>query len=212
MHANFQELLSLRDGESVSSDLERHVSDCIQCGRELSRLQRLRHELLQLPQFEPGRHTWNSIREQLKSQTKHTTSNARIYLAAAGLATAMLALSVLWAVSHVSTVSRSTSADTDLIEPLVTRSQQLEAILEQLPQRPSVRRAATAATIDELQSRIQWLDLQLSNLSKDAPDSEQTQRLWNTRVQLLDSLVHVRYAEAARDGYQPMSSLESGVI
>jgi hypothetical protein len=49
--------------------------------------------------------------------------------------------------------------------------------------------------IDTIEDRIQWLDFQLS----DAPDSglseEQTQRLWRERVELMDSLVKVRYAE-----------------
>jgi hypothetical protein len=49
--------------------------------------------------------------------------------------------------------------------------------------------------IDTIEERIQWLDFQLS----DAPDSglneRQTQRLWSERVELMDSLVKVRYAE-----------------
>jgi hypothetical protein len=81
------------------------------------------------------------------------------------------------------------------VPELVARSQQLEDLLQRLPERPSIERVSTAAMIDTIEDRIQWLDFQLS----DAPDSglneEQTRRLWRERVELMDSLVKVRYAE-----------------
>jgi hypothetical protein len=100
----------------------------------------------------------------------------------------------------------------DMIGSLVTRSQQLENILQRLPRRPTVERAATSATIDELQARIQVLDLQLSTVVKSDPDRDRAQRLWNTRVTLLNSLVSVRYAEAVSDGYRSVNPPDSGVI
>jgi hypothetical protein len=99
-----------------------------------------------------------------------------------------------------------------MIGSLVTRSQQLENILQRLPRRPTVERAATSATIDELQARIQVLDLQLSTVVKSDPDRDRAQRLWNTRVTLLNSLVSVRYAEAVSDGYRSVNPPDSGVI
>jgi hypothetical protein len=81
------------------------------------------------------------------------------------------------------------------VPELVAQSQHLEDLLQRLPERPRVERVSTAAMIDTIEDRIQWLDFQLS----DAPDSglneEQTQRLWRERVELMDSLVKVRYAE-----------------
>jgi hypothetical protein len=99
-----------------------------------------------------------------------------------------------------------------MIGSLVTRSQRLEGILQSLPRRPTVERAATSATIDELQARIQLLDLQLSTVATSDPDRDRTQRLWNTRVQLLSSLVSVRCAEAARDGDASVNPFLIGVI
>jgi hypothetical protein len=67
-----------------------------------------------------------------------------------------------------------------------------------------VERAGTSAAIDELQTRIQALDLELFALQQNALqqndiDPDQAQRLWSERVQLLTSLVGVRYAEASRN-------------
>jgi RNA polymerase sigma factor (sigma-70 family) len=65
---------------------------------------------------------------------------------------------------------------------------------------------------DELQTRIQLLDLQLSTVATSDSDQDRAQRLWSTRVQLLSSLVSVRYAEAVRDGEASVNPLASAVI
>jgi hypothetical protein len=211
MHADFQELLSLRDGGPVAADTAQHVPHCPECSLELARLRRLRHHLHQLPQFEPPHDTWLNISEQLDRLPSERRRRRWIYRSgavAAGILVTLTAL--LWSVSsdhgRVDPASGKES-----IGQLVTRSQQLEAMLQSLPQRPAVQRAETSATIDELQTRIQMLDLQLSNVKSD-PDRAQARRLWSTRNQLLDSLVYVRFAEASRDGYSPVGSIDSGVI
>jgi DNA-directed RNA polymerase specialized sigma24 family protein len=100
-------------------------------------------------------------------------------------------------------------SDDATIQSLVSRSQRLEAVLNTLPPRPTVERAATSVAIDELQTRIQILDQQLSAA---ADDRHQTQRLWSARVQLMNSLIYVRYAEAARNGDRPDHSPAFGAI
>jgi len=221
MHANFQELLSVRDGEPVAADTLRHVAACPECGFELARLRRLALNLSRLASFEPPQRSWSNIRERLQPLRDDPRQSRRRYLAAAAAAGTVIALAVLLSSArnhHHSGVPAGSSVtaqtrpgpDVQSIGQLVTRCQQLEAILHNLPQRPIVQRAETSATIDELQTGIQMLDLQLSNVTKNDP--RQTRRLWSTRVELLDSLVYVRYAEAARDGYSPVNAIVSGAI
>jgi len=207
MHADFQELLSLRDGAPLATEVAQHVARCTQCTQELARLSRLAHDLNQLPQFEPPLHTWQDIQSTAGQLSGRGARTGWIFLstAAAG-ACAFIVLVMLWSAHG------PIAAGKDSIGQLVTRSQQLEAVLRSLPQRPAVERAATSATIDELQTRIQMLDLQLSSVMKNDSDREQAQRLWSTRVELLDSLVYVRYAEAARNGYQSVNTIDTGVI
>ena len=81
---------------------------------------------------------------------------------------------------------------------LVERSRQLEDVLQELPARPRIERVSTAATIDTIEQRIQWLDFQLSNAPDAALNDAFAQQLWSERVTLMDSLVKVRYAEAGR--------------
>lgn len=219
MHADFQELLSLRAGEPVAADVAQHVSKCPKCGLELGRLQRVAHDLRALPPFEPPERVWQNVQHHLAQNTPRHGRVGWVYLSAAAAAVVAIVASVLW----TSTIDRDgglrTSAivagsaqpvsDRDSIAPLVVRSQQLEAVLQRMPERPTVERPATSATIDEIQSTIAMLDTQLSNGAQ--LDHEQAKRLWNTRVELLDSLVYVRYAEVARDS-RPINTLDTGAI
>jgi hypothetical protein len=84
------------------------------------------------------------------------------------------------------------------IGALVEYSQELEALLAMLPQSGSIERAGTETTIDELQSRIQWLDFQLSVASEVGLSERQATELWQDRVGLLDALVKVKYADTSR--------------
>ena len=86
----------------------------------------------------------------------------------------------------------------DSIEELRDRSRVLEEVLATLPARPAVERAGTAVPIDTLQAQVQWLDHQLSvsGAAHAAPDMRE--RLWRERVEIMNTLVQLRYVEAQR--------------
>jgi len=70
-------------------------------------------------------------------------------------------------------------------------------VLAAMPERPAVERAETSVPIESLEAQVQWLDHQLSLVGVDtrAPDAE---RLWRDRVEVMNSLVRLRYVEAQR--------------
>ena len=86
----------------------------------------------------------------------------------------------------------------DKLAELRSRSQLLEAVLAEMPVRPAVERAATSVPIESLEARVQWLDHEISVADAQArvPDAEQ---LWRDRVEVMNSLVQLRYVEAQRD-------------
>jgi hypothetical protein len=174
---------------------------------ELARLNRLKHELRQLPSFEPPEHAWPLIRERLERLPNQRRGVPRVFAPAAVAAGLVVALTSLW-LMHLH--RGHAGPDDGTIQSLVSRSQRLEAVLNTLPPRPTVERAATSAAIDDLQTRIQILDQQLSAAAND--DRYRTQRLWSARVELMNSLVYVRYAEAARNGDRPDHSSTIGAI
>lgn len=219
MHADFKELLSLRDGEPIDASTEQHIVTCAQCRLELARLHGLKNGLRQMPQLSPPPLAWALIREELGRLPLRRQNWSWLTVYAASVLGAVIALAFLWSIhlghghAAVDSVGVASIANhNDALDPLLTRSQELEQILQGLPQRPTVQRAATSVAIDELQTRIQVVDLQLAEEAKGQPDRAQLNRLWNARVQLLNSLVYLRYAEAVRDGNASVDLPFRGVI
>jgi hypothetical protein len=206
MHARIEHLLSLRDGEPVGAELVAHVKSCPICTGELQRLSALRAEMQALPQFDPSDLSWERIQQTIPRRPTKLPPR-RVGLAAA--AAALITLGVIAAIAqhgdkrsseraaHAPKVlNKPVSSDISHLDELVAQSQQLEQILQTLPQRPRIERVSTAATIDTIEQRIAWLDFQLSSSPDGDLNEEQSRRLWRERVELMDSLVKVRYAEA----------------
>ncbi|MDY6945732.1 MAG: hypothetical protein SXG53_08440 [Pseudomonadota bacterium] len=202
MHARIEHLLSLRDGEPVAASVSEHIKVCPICSGELQRLSAIRSEMQALPQFEPPAIAWDRIR--------HTVPERRqgLRLSKVGWAAAAVAAITLTTIALIAGhADRRTSAAPALVESgappvsphldeLVEQSQQLERLLRKLPDRPRMERVSTAAAIDTIEQRIQWLDFQLSTTPDADLNEEQSRQLWRERVDLMDSLVKVRYAEA----------------
>jgi hypothetical protein len=84
------------------------------------------------------------------------------------------------------------------IDALLGRSLELEQALAAMPGRPAVERAETSLPIETLQARVQWIDHQLSQADADGASAEAAERLWRERVDVMSSLVRLRYVEAQR--------------
>lgn len=206
MHARIEHLLSLRDGEPVAAGVSEHVRLCPICTGELQRLSAIREEMRGLPQFEPPELSWDRI----QASVTVPEPDRRIRMSKVGIAAAAAAAVTLTVITLVAGYfDRRSGATTELVKTeasrpqrvphvaeLVAQSQQLEELLQKLPDRPRIERVSTAATIDTIEHRIQWLDFQLSNVPEADLSEEQSRQLWRERVELMDSLVKVRYAEA----------------
>jgi hypothetical protein len=218
MHADFQELLAIRDGAPVDAMVSQHALECPECSRELTRLAALKNELRQLPCYEEPERAWASIRSQVERLPLRRPNRAPLAALAASIALAVLVLPLMHRTPVFTPPDTSVSAsqlpggdDQDGLGALMQRSQRLEAVLQVLPRRPQVELAGTSATIDELQNRIQLVDHQLSTASVDQPGPA-ARRLWSARVELMNSLVHVRYAEAAGNADLSEPSTNLGAI
>jgi hypothetical protein len=217
MHADFQALLALRDAAPVDEAVREHVQRCETCSAELVRLREQKRQLLSLKDFDPPARMWGRVQAQLQSSPGRWSTERWPSLSAVAAVALLITLACVWSIR----VARGPAdlaytvpagAEHAEIGSLMAHSQRLEAVLHSLPPRPPVEQAGTSATIDELQTRIQLLDVQLAGGERDVPDPQQVAKLWNARVQLLNSLVYVRYAEAAGNGDRAGRPLELGVI
>jgi hypothetical protein len=75
------------------------------------------------------------------------------------------------------------------------QSAELESVLAMLPERRAMR-GSTAFTIAELEDRIALVDARLSRVALEPNAPERAEALWRERVDVLQTLVQVRYADA----------------
>jgi hypothetical protein len=205
MHARLDELLNLRDGAPVDAALLAHVRDCLECAARLAATSELRERLRALPAAPALRPDgWSALQARLEARHARRRRLARLAPVAAAASLAALGL-----FAGLRGLERSTPA-TDgapaaaraqgpaqpaALADLQARSQALEAVLASLPSRPSVERAATTLPIESLEAQVQWLDHQLTLADADGR-SPQAEQLWRDRVEVMSSLVQLRYVEA----------------
>jgi hypothetical protein len=213
MHARIEQLLSIRDGDPVDAAIAEHVGRCTICSDQLRGLSLMRERLQSLPQLDPPDASWQRIHAQLEQSRTAGRSRVLGHVVAAAVvggialtlaAGVMMSRHVALPVVASHSAAGSTADDGDeakRVADLVAQSQHLDYLLQALPERPQIERVSTAATIDTLEERIQWLDVQLSQAPDPQLSEAQASRLWRERVELMDSLVKVRYAEAGRASF-----------
>jgi hypothetical protein len=201
MHARLDELLSLRDGAPVDARVRAHVDACAECAAELARTESLQQGLRALaPVPDAAADGWAEVRSRLAAARAKRSLAARVapYAAAASVVALALFGALRWAEVPAPTESRPAPLmvlDTEPLDQLRSRSQELEALLAALPERPAVARAGTSVPIESLEAQVQWLDHQLT-LAGAAGQANETEQLWRDRVEAMNSLVQLRYVEA----------------
>jgi hypothetical protein len=203
MHARIDQLLSLRDREPLDAEVRAHVETCRYCGTALERVQDIRERLRALPsvQAEPG--AWPAVQATIAARALGARRRARLGRLAAVASVAALAVCAGLAVSGRLSGSRVATpvaamtggADGQSVDRLRERSVALEEVLAAMPSRPAVERADVSMPIDALEAQVQWLDHQLSLAGADGRSAE-SEQLWRDRVEVMNSLVQLRYVEA----------------
>jgi hypothetical protein len=200
MHARLDELLSLRDGAPVDARVRAHVDGCAECATELTRTESLRAQLRALPaapaMADDG---WAGVEARLAASRRRCARVARIApVAAAGAVVALGLFATLRVVDPAAPSAERpaplTVLETDSLDDLRARSQALEALLAAMPERPAVERAGTSVPIESLEAQVQWLDHQLSLADADGR-MRAAEQLWRDRVEVMNSLVQLRYLE-----------------
>lgn len=168
--------------------------------------------LVELPDTMPPRAVWHRVREQAEAEgliERPRSQRPSTWYVPGGIAAMFLMAALivprLTPVEDTAfpVVPSSTPTNAVQVNPLTAlkvESRQLEQDLRSLPERPSVVRAGTQATILELEDRIAAIDFQLSDPeSQLSPDDEEI--FWRERVRLMKLLVGLRYAQTQRTAF-----------
>lgn len=206
-HADIATLLDLRDGGPAAAEAAAHVEACAICRTELARLRALRDGLRALPPVPPGPELWPRVVVAVEPPVVVVVARrTRLRLAVAGIAaSAAIAASVALVLldggpgaGPVAVPAALASAEPTMGD-LRLRSQRLEAVLAALESTPRVTSARSAGAIAELEDGIALLDYQLGQVETSAADDALQRALWKKRVELMESLVTVRYAGERAD-------------
>jgi hypothetical protein len=205
MHLSIEQLLE-DPGLSTQAEIQNHLENCLRCRLEVQSIRQTQQRLASLPQLEAPEQSWTNIQAALHVPSRPSRSG--VWYAAVAASVAVLAVLIINQRPAEETLeaapSRSLSENARANEGIVTlmeQSRHLDLVLQELPNRPRVERVAMAATLDSIEDRIQWLDMQLTYASAAESDDARTQTLWRERVDLMDSLVKVRYAQAGRASF-----------
>jgi len=150
--------------------------------------------LAALAQFDAPPDTWQAVlaaraaREARVDRRWPLAFAAAVMVATAGIA--------FWLQSaQRALVAGATPAPAVAADGARAESERLERILAQLPERRSMR-GSTAFTVAELEDRLALVDDHLSRVTLEPNAPERSERLWRERVDVLYSLVQVRYSDA----------------
>jgi hypothetical protein len=205
MHLSIEQLLD-DPGLTTQAEIQKHLENCLCCRMEVQSIRQTQHRLVSLPQLEAPEQSWTNIQAALHAPSH--PSRSTVWYVAAAASVAVLAVLIInqrpaeeaLEAAPSRSVTENARADEGIVM-LMEQSRHLDLVLQELPNRPRVERVAMAATLDSIEDRIQWLDMQLTYASAEESDDARTQTLWRERVDLMDSLVKVRYAQAGRASF-----------
>jgi len=215
MQPSTEDLLAVRDGEPLDASAKAIIESSIVHGRDIERLRRLQNALRALPALEPPADVLARVLEA--KETREAASSRWLRLAAgAGVAAAVATAAIVYVATSGQT--RESDAPAPFVasgEPstllgtatpvsyvsLVEQSGQLDRLLAELPAQGPLMTGATASTIAGLEDRIAFLDEQLAFSAAGKVPVPQRAALWSNRVELMNALVSVRYAEAQLNGF-----------
>lgn len=145
-------------------------------------------KLRELPQLPAPPGVWERV---LEAERARRTAR-RFWRRTAALA-ATLAVAAAGVAAYL--MNARSAQEAAQYQALVAESARLERVLAELPARPLMV-GSTASAIAGLEDRIAIVDAQLSYAAAQKVETPYRQALWGERVELMNALVYVRFAEA----------------
>jgi hypothetical protein len=224
MHPSTEDLLSVRDGEPLDARTSEAIADSATHANEVERLRRMQSALQALSDLDPPVGAWKAIAAaERETRLRSTVMMRRIAGTGIAAAVALAGILYLGSVERVpevaatppqapnGTVGEAPTGPEDLVlrgrvvpasySALVQESARLDRVLGQMPYQRPLMSGATASTIAGLEDRIAFIDEQLTYGSARGQPQPQRAALWGERVELMNALVHVRYAQAQPGGF-----------
>jgi hypothetical protein len=197
-HLAIDQLVALREPglEPGLSAAREHLASCPICQAEAARIDQRSARLKSLPSLRPARDQWPIIQRKLAAERRRRRIR---WVAIAGLTAA----ASIAAVVTVRSRDRHQGAAQLAIDSIMTRSSQLEQLIQSYNPDRRVTDGLTAGVAGQLEDRIAQVDqqLQTAQLRENRQSEAEMLRLWRQRVGLLDALVDVHLTRASQVGF-----------
>lgn len=209
MHASIEQLIGLRDEEPVAVEVQQHVRGCSRCAAALNGLLVARERVNRLADPLPPPDAWQRIvaASERSARRRRWLPVAGMGVAASAAAVAVLLMNLHLAQPQAQTdlaVTPAVAARPADVNRLMAQSRYLERAVLRLDDHADhmVVSAGTASTIAALEDRIALVDYEINTASGSGVgnDDPHVAQLWKQRVDLLQSLAAVRYAQVADAG------------
>jgi hypothetical protein len=148
-------------------------------------------KLRELPELSPPPGVW----ERVLAAERERAAVRRFWRRGAAVAAAVAVVAVAASVSFFARPPSAPSAGADYTA-LIAESARLERVLAELPASRPLMAGSTASAIAGLEDRIAFVDAQLSYAAAEEVEAPYRQALWGERVELMNALVYVRFAQA----------------
>lgn len=153
--------------------------------------------LAMLAAFEPPAAGWQAVLAAREARARRASLRWPALAAAAVLA---VTVGLGWWLQSAQRALVAASNPAPRAAPVVASdiraaNERLERVLAALPERHAMK-GSTAFTVAELEDRIALLDDRLSRVTLEPNAPERAEQLWRERVEVMNSLVQVRYADA----------------
>jgi len=192
-HLTIEQLLALREPglEPGVQGWRDHAAACELCRAELDRLDQRVARLRALPTLQPTRNRF----AELQGRYRRERNRRRLLtLSLGGLAlAASLALAVVFGPRLGTSPRAAQLAEQQELDSIISRSRQLESVIEDYDPDRRVTDGRTAVVAASLEDRLARVDnqLQLVDLMDQRVRPQEALRLWRERVGLLGALVDV---------------------
>lgn len=150
-------------------------------------------KLRELPELPPPPGVW----ERVLAAERERAGVRRFWRRSAALAATLAVVAVMTGVAYFK-YARDAAFEVEAANytALVAESARLERVLAELPASRPLMVGSTASAIAGLEDRIAVVDAQLSYAAAQDVAPPYRQALWGERVELMNALVYVRFAQA----------------
>ncbi len=149
-------------------------------------------KLRELPELAPPPGIW----ERVLAAERERVAVRRFWRRSAALAAMVAVVAMTGGVAWFVFAPDASEREGANYTALVAESARLERVLAELPAARPLMVGSTASTIAGLEDRIAVVDAQLSYAAAEGAAPPYRQALWGERVELMNALVYVRFAQA----------------